>query len=147
MSFPLLSLSRSHVYWLTVLWADVTGLSPHCWCCFPFIFRSQDALVRAARNFFLNIFFFFKREGKGGREGEKHHCVVTSHTPSTGDLACNPSTCSDWESNWWPFGSQSSPQSTEPFQPGLERSLKSNFKNVGIKNSKVIKYAEINILV
>ena len=26
--------------------------------------------------------------------------------PSTGDLACNPGMCPDWESNQWPFGSQ-----------------------------------------
>ena len=25
----------------------------------------------------------------------------------------------DWESNWWPFGSQAGAQSTEPLQPGL----------------------------
>ena len=24
------------------------------------------------------------------REGEKHHCVVASCVPPTGDLACNP---------------------------------------------------------
>ena len=30
---------------------------------------------------------------KGGREGEKHHCVVVSHMPPTGDLAHNPGTC------------------------------------------------------
>ena len=26
--------------------------------------------------------------------------------PLTGDLAHNPGLCPDWESNWWPFGSQ-----------------------------------------
>ena len=36
---------------------------------------------------------------KGGREGEKHHCVVVSHMPPTGDLAHNPGMCPDWESN------------------------------------------------
>ena len=36
----------------------------------------------------------------------------------TGDLACNPGTCPDWESNQWPFGSQAGTQSTEPHQPG-----------------------------
>ena len=35
-----------------------------------------------------------------------------------GDLACNPGMCPDWESNWKPFGSQASTQSTEPHQPG-----------------------------
>ena len=38
--------------------------------------------------------------------------------PPTGDLACNPGMCPDWESNWRPFGSQAGAQSTEPHQPG-----------------------------
>ena len=54
----------------------------------------------------------------GEREGEKHQCVVASHTPPTGDVAHNPSTCPDWESNWHPFGSQARAQCTEPDQPG-----------------------------
>ena len=55
---------------------------------------------------------------EGEREGEKHQCVVASHMPSTGDLACNPGMCPDWELNQRPFGSQASTQSTEPHQPG-----------------------------
>ena len=43
------------------------------------------------------------KEGK--REGEKHHCVVSSYAP-TGDLVHNPGMCPDWESNRWPFDSQ-----------------------------------------
>ena len=34
-----------------------------------------------------------------GREGEKHPCVVASYVAPTGDLACNPGMCPDWESN------------------------------------------------
>ena len=57
----------------------------------------------------------FKERGREEeREGEKHQCVVVSHAPPTGDLACNPGMCSDWESNWRPFSSQASTQSTEP---------------------------------
>ena len=52
------------------------------------------------------------------REGEKHQCVVASHVPLVGDLACNPGMCPNWESNQWPFGSQASTQSTELHQPG-----------------------------
>ena len=37
--------------------------------------------------------------------------------PSTGDLACNPGMCLDWESNWCCFGLQVGTQSTEPYQP------------------------------
>ena len=49
---------------------------------------------------FLKRFYLFLREGKGGIEGEKHQCVVASHVPPTGDLACNPDMCPDSESNW-----------------------------------------------
>ena len=48
--------------------------------------------------FFLllkRFYLFIFREG----EGEKHQCVVASHVIPTGDLACNPGLCPDWESN------------------------------------------------
>ena len=46
------------------------------------------------------IYLFLERGGREGeREGEKHQCVVASHVPPTGDLACNPGMCPDWESN------------------------------------------------
>ena len=38
--------------------------------------------------------------------------------PPTGDLACNPGMCPDWESNQQSFGSQAHAQSTELHQPG-----------------------------
>ena len=38
--------------------------------------------------FYLSLFRERGREGE--REGEKHQCVVASHVPPTGDLACNP---------------------------------------------------------
>ena len=44
--------------------------------------------------------------------------MVASHALPTGDLACNPGMCSDWELNRQPFGSQAGTQSTEPHQPG-----------------------------
>ena len=71
----------------------------------------------------INFIFFSKdfifRAGEGEREGEKHQCVVASRAPPTGDLACNPGMCPDWESNQRPFGLQDGAQSTEPRQPGL----------------------------
>ena len=39
------------------------------------------------------IYLFLERGREGEREGEKHHCVVASHAPPTGDLACNPGMC------------------------------------------------------
>ena len=71
---------------------------------------------------FLKIAFiyFLERGREGEREREKHQCEVASRTPTTGDLAHNPSMCPDWESNQQPSDSQASTQSTEPHQPGLE---------------------------
>ena len=43
---------------------------------------------------------------EGEREGEKHQCGVASHASPAGDLACNPGTCPDWESNQRPFGTK-----------------------------------------
>ena len=65
------------------------------------------------------LFIFRERDREGEREGEKHQCAVASWEPLTGDLAHNPCTCPDWESNQWPFGSQAGTQSIEPHQPGL----------------------------
>ena len=79
----------------------------------------KNCLFRSFAHFLKKILFIF-RETKGGmkrgREGEKHQCVVASHVPPTGGLACNPGMCPDWESNWRPFGLQASIQSTEPHQ-------------------------------
>ena len=66
----------------------------------------------------LRFYLFIFRQGKGGKEGEKHQCVVASHEPPTGDLACIPGMCPDWESNQRHFGSQAGAQFTEPHQPG-----------------------------
>ena len=46
--------------------------------------------------------------------------MVASHVPPTGDLACNPGMCPDWESNQRPFGLQTHAQSTKLHQPGLK---------------------------
>ena len=69
--------------------------------------------------FFKRFYLFLERGKDGERKGEKHQCVGAPHTPPTGDLARNPGTCPDWESNWRSFGSQAGTQSTEPHQPGL----------------------------
>ena len=71
--------------------------------------------------YFLRFYLFiFRQRGREGeRKGEKHHCVVASHAPPTGDLACNPVMCTDWGSNQQPFGSKAGTQSTKLNQPGL----------------------------
>ena len=68
-------------------------------------------------SFKIYFYLFLERQREGEAEGEKHQCVVASHVP-TGDLACNPGMCPDWESNQGPFGLQVGTQSTEPHQPG-----------------------------
>ena len=45
--------------------------------------------------------------------------MVASHVPPTGDLACNPGICPDWEWNQRPLALQAGTQSTETHQPGL----------------------------
>ena len=78
---------------------------------------------RLKADFFKNrfyVFIFWERGREGERGGEKHQCVVASRAPPTGDLACNPGMWPQWESNQWPFASQSGTQSTEPHQPGLK---------------------------
>ena len=58
--------------------------------------------------YFLKILYLFIFERGEGREkeGEKHHCVVASHVAPTGDPACSPGMCPDWESNQRLFGLQ-----------------------------------------
>ena len=74
--------------------------------------------------FFFLICYFIYIFGERGRkeegEGEKCQCVVASRALSTGDLACNPGVCPDWELNWQPFGSQAATQSSQPYQPGQD---------------------------
>ena len=68
--------------------------------------------------FFPKYLFLERGEGGVEREGEKHQCVVASHVPLPGDLACNPGPCPHWESNRWPFGAQAHAPTTELCQPG-----------------------------
>ena len=49
--------------------------------------------------------------------------MVASHMPPTGDLACNPGMCPDWELNGQPFSLQAGAQSTEPHQPAQVNTL------------------------
>ena len=76
---------------------------------------------------FTYLFIFRERGREGEREGEEHQSVVYSHAPPTGDLACNPGMCPDWESSQQPFGSQAGTQSTDPHQPGFHINFKITF--------------------
>ena len=47
--------------------------------------------------YFQKIFFSFREKVREGeREREKHQCEVASHSPLTGDLACNSSMYPEW---------------------------------------------------
>ena len=78
-------------------------------------YKQSQCISFFKKRFYLSI---LGRGREGERERGKHHCVVASHVPLVGDLACNPGMCPDWELNRWPFGSQAGTQSTEPHQPG-----------------------------
>ena len=56
-------------------------------------------LARAWLKIFSRFYLFIERGEGREREEEKHQCVVASHVPPTGDLACNPGMCPDLESN------------------------------------------------
>ena len=47
----------------------------------------------------VHLFIFRERGSRGEGEEEKCQCVVVSNTSATGDLACNPGMCPDWELN------------------------------------------------
>ena len=47
--------------------------------------------------YFQKILFSFREKVREGeREREKHQCEVASHSPLTGDLACNSSMYPEW---------------------------------------------------
>ena len=96
-------------------------------------------------NFLKRFYLFLLRERgrEGEREGEKHQCVVASHVPPTGDVACNPGMCTDWESNWQPFDLQAGTQSTEPQQPGLLNFYYEKFQ-IHVKLYKTVKWSPMS---
>ena len=74
---------------------------PHCFC-----------------NFFKDFIFFTERQKGREKEKETSLCGHLLQAP-TGDPACNPGMCPDWESNQQPFDLQAGAQSSASHQPGL----------------------------
>ena len=59
------------------------------------------------------IYLFLERGERRAKEKERNINVwLPLEEFPTGDLACNPGMCPDWESNQRPFGSQAGTQST-----------------------------------
>ena len=65
------------------------------------------------------ILLILERGGEKEKEKDRNINVWLPLAPPTGDLACNPGMCPDWELNFQPFGSQAHAQYTELHQPGL----------------------------
>ena len=123
---------RSGMVYALVWWCCYPQLWDRCWLfakgwlCLNMEENKVDRKMRNALCFFKKRFYLFtfrERKMEGEREGEKHWCGGDNsdwlpHTPPTGDLACNPGRCPDWELNWWPIGSEAGTQPTESHQPG-----------------------------
>ena len=63
--------------------------------------QSQFFLFSRSNSFFKGFLFLFLQRGEEKeKEGEKHQCVVASHTPPTGDLSRNSGMYLDQELNW-----------------------------------------------
>ena len=104
----------THVEAYIYMYFSLSWIIPRSWI--------TNSHCRCMFNIFLKILFiYFQREGKR-KEKEKERNIteqekcqlVASHMPPARDLACNPGTCPDWDSNLRPFGSQARAQSTEP---------------------------------
>ena len=96
---------------------STVGNYPTKWCGLTQFSESQSS--SSSSFFFFKIYFIFRERGREReREREKHQGVVASQVPSTGDLACNPGMCPDWELNWQPFGLGNNTQTAEQHQSG-----------------------------
>ena len=89
------------------------------------ILNVAPATTLRAILFFSNYLFIF-REGGRREEGREtsmwewnSYRLPLARAPA-GDWTCNPGTCPDWESNWWPFTLWNDTQRTEPHWSGQE---------------------------
>ena len=66
---------------------------------------------------FLKDFIYLFLERGEGRNRRRETSMLPLALAPTGDPACNPGMCPDWESSWRLFGSQVGTQPTDPHQP------------------------------
>ena len=67
---------------------------------------------------FIYLFIFSERGREGEREGEKHQCVVASHTPPTGDLATTQACALPGNQTCHPLVLRLALNPLDPHQPG-----------------------------
>ena len=83
----------------------------------------MDVFISYTRVYFLKYFIYLFLERGEGREKERERNIdhlIASCIPPTGDLACNPGMCPDWDLNLWPFGLWDNTQPTELYQSGQQ---------------------------
>ena len=120
---------------------EKTIIAPWYWLCNGIILCNIWKLTFFYLRIFINIylihhfnqrllspiFLFFKKhfiylflESREGKENERERNINVWLPLMCPLLGTWPATqaCADWESNWWPFGSQAGTRSTEPHQPG-----------------------------
>ena len=120
---------------LLLVWMNIYFLFP--WCRTSLLFNFLSVLVVRGGavclptppswfsffRFFKKDFYYFIFRQRGRERGEKERNIsvwLPLMCPPLGNLACHPDMCPDRESNQRPFGLQTSTQSTELHQPGLE---------------------------
>ena len=84
------------------------------------IFNIKMAAQKFTNLGFLRFYLFFERGERREKERERNITVwLPLARPLLGTWHTTQACVPDWESNWRPFSSQASAQSTEPHQPGL----------------------------
>ena len=92
------------------------------------VLRQKLHLKRNIKLFPQVFIYLFLKKGEGReKEIEKNiNVCLPLMCPQPGTWHATQACARDWESNWWPFGSQAGTQSTEPHHPGQDITLSEN---------------------